>query len=65
MDGWEVVEQLRQMDVFRYTPIIAVTAHVTHHEEERARAAGCSTHIGKPFTPHLFLETIRSILNVN
>src|ERR1700694_2187814 len=49
MDGWEAVSHLRKMPEFRSTPIIAVTAHVSPREAERARAAGCTAHIGKPF----------------
>src|SRR5690349_41712 len=37
MSGWEAVGHLRQVSEFRDTPIIAVTAHVSASEEERAR----------------------------
>ncbi len=49
MDGWEAVRHLRKMREFGTIPIIAVTAHVSPREEERAMAAGCTAHIGKPF----------------
>lgn len=49
MSGWEAVEQLRQMDEFADTPIIAVTAHVSSEEIERAKGVGCTVHLAKPF----------------
>src|SRR5579864_7621964 len=40
LSGWEAVAQLRKMDEFGETPIIAVTAHISSDEIERARIAG-------------------------
>ena len=62
IDGWEAVGHLRRMREFRDTPIIAVTAHVSASEAERARAAGCTTHIGKPFDSPVLLQTIARLL---
>lgn len=63
LSGWEAVAQLRQMSEFSATPIIAVTAHVSSVEVERARAAGCSAHIGKPFDASVLLRSIARLLN--
>jgi two-component system, cell cycle response regulator DivK len=65
MDGWEAVEHLRKMPEFRTTPIIAVTAHVSPQDEKRAMAAGCTTHIGKPFNSKLLLQEIAHLLANN
>ena len=62
MDGWEAVRHLRKMREFRTTPIIAVTAHVSPQEEERAMAAGCTAHIGKPFDTRVLLQSIARLL---
>ena len=62
MDGWEAVRHLRKMPEFRTTPIIAVTAHVSPLEAERAMAAGCSAHIGKPFDTRVLLQSIARLL---
>jgi CheY-like chemotaxis protein len=62
MTGWEAVEHLRHLPDFRDTPIIAVTAHVASGEVERAMAAGCSAHLGKPFEKHLLLQHIARLL---
>ena len=62
MDGWEAVGHLRKMPEFRTTPIIAVTAHVSPLEAERAMAAGCTAHIGKPFDTRLLLQEVARLL---
>ena len=64
MDGWEAVRHLRKMPEFATTPIIAVTAHVSPREEERAMAAGCTAHIGKPFDTRVLLQSITRLLKV-
>ena len=64
MDGWEAVRHLRKMREFRSIPIIAVTAHVSPREEERAMAAGCTAHIGKPFDTRVLLQSIARLLKV-
>ncbi len=62
LDGWEAVKHLRKMPEFRTTPIIAVTAHVSPQEAERAIAAGCTTHIGKPFDMRVLLQEVARLL---
>ncbi len=62
MDGWEAVGHLRKMREFRSIPIIAVTAHVSPREEERAMAAGCTAHIGKPFDTGVLLQEVARLL---
>ena len=62
INGWEAVELLRKMPEFRDTPIIAVTAHVSTVDQERALAIGCSVHIGKPFKTRALLQSIADLL---
>ena len=62
IDGWEAVGHLRKMREFRATPIIALTAHVSPLEEERAIAVGCTAHIGKPFNTRALLQSIARLL---
>ena len=44
MSGWEAVAQVRQMDEFTDTPIMAVTAHVSSEEIERAKGVSWTVH---------------------
>ena len=62
MSGWDVVKHLRQMDGFRTTPIIAVTAHTAKGDAERSLAVGCTSHVNKPFDILALLEQIESLL---
>jgi len=62
MDGWEAVAHLRKMREFRTTPILAVTAHVSPFEEDRAMAAGCTAHLGKPFDTRVLLQEVARLL---
>lgn len=65
MDGWETVYRLRQLAEFKSTPIIALTAHATRKDEERALAAGCTGYISKPFDMENLLEYIGSFAPKN
>ena len=62
IDGWEAVGHLRKTNEFRTTPILAVTAHVSPFEEERAMAAGCTAHLGKPFDTRVLLQEVARLL---
>jgi two-component system cell cycle response regulator DivK len=63
LSGWEVVKQLRRLTAFARTPIIAVTAHVSRADQERAEAVGCNAHLGKPFDVIMVLEMVERFLN--
>ncbi|GCE22795.1 response regulator [Dictyobacter kobayashii] len=63
MSGWEAVAYLRKLALFRQTPIIAVTAHVSQADQERARTIGCNSHLGKPFDVITVLDTIAEFLS--
>ena len=62
MDGWEAVAHLRKMREFGTIPILAVTAHVSPFEEDRAMAAGCTAHLGKPFDTRVLLQEVARLL---
>ncbi len=50
MSGLEVTKQLRQMPVFRKTPIIALTAYAMRGDRERFLEAGCDAYLSKPIS---------------
>jgi two-component system, cell cycle response regulator DivK len=62
ISGWELIPQLRAMPTSLHTPIIAVTAHVSKADQERALALGCNAHLGKPFDIEVVIETIAQVL---
>jgi CheY-like chemotaxis protein len=62
MSGWDVIPQLRLIHSLAHTPIIAVTAHISKADQERALALGCSAHLGKPFDIETVVDTINQLL---
>ncbi|GAC1387285.1 MAG: response regulator [Ktedonobacteraceae bacterium] len=62
MNGWETVILLRDMDEFRYTPIIAVTANATKQDAEHSLAVGCNLHVSKPFDIETILEHVSHLV---
>jgi len=48
LDGHETTTRMRTMVGFQDTPIVALTANVTHGAREMALAAGCDGYIAKP-----------------
>ena len=63
LDGWEATRRLKADERLKSIPVIAVTAHVTEEEEERARACGCDDFLPKPIDEVLLFEKLRQHLS--
>ena len=63
MNGDEVVRIIRQREVGRRTPIIAVTAHAVLGDNQRLLEAGCDGYVAKPFRIEALAEEIRRVLD--
>lgn len=50
LDGFEVLQQLRQDQSFHTTPIVALTASAMQGDRERAMALGFTSYIAKPIS---------------
>ena len=61
MDGLSVARHLRARADTRDVPIVALTAHAMRGDEERAREAGCSGYLTKPFDTRRFLDLVASL----
>jgi CheY-like chemotaxis protein/signal transduction histidine kinase/HAMP domain-containing protein len=59
MDGYETTRAIREMDVFRGLPIIAVTAKAMKGDREKTIAAGASDYITKPVDTEQLLSLMR------
>jgi CheY-like chemotaxis protein len=62
MDGLELVSHIRQTDLLRDIPVIAVTAHAMTGDRERTLDAGCDAYISKPIDEELLLDKIDELI---
>ena len=58
LNGYEAARLIKADPALRHVPIIAVTSYALSGDEEKARAAGCSGYIAKPFSPRRMLATV-------
>jgi two-component system cell cycle response regulator DivK len=63
LSGYDAARLIKQDPVLRHIPIIAVTSYALSGDEEKARAAGCSGYLAKPFSPRRMLATVREFLD--
>ena len=63
LDGLTVTGIIKDNPDTRGIPIIALTAHATRGDEEKARMAGCDGYISKPIDTRTLPETIQNLLD--
>lgn len=63
LDGYGAARLIKANPTLRHIPIIAVTSYALSGDEEKARAAGCSGYIAKPFSPRRMLAAVREFLD--
>ena len=61
MDGFGVIENVRKDNRHRATPILVLTTESDSTKKERARAAGATGWIVKPFNPEKLVSAIRRV----
>ncbi len=64
MDGFEFVQQLRQLPRFENTTILATSANVFAENHQRSLAAGCNDFLPKPIQPEQLFATLQHHLNI-
>ncbi|MDH5257046.1 MAG: response regulator [Gammaproteobacteria bacterium] len=62
MDGYAVLQQLKESPDTKNTPVIAVSANAMPSDIQKSAAAGFVNHITKPIVITDFIEEIRKIL---
>jgi two-component system cell cycle response regulator DivK len=62
IDGYEVARRVRAGSTNTTTPIIAVTSYALTGDEDKARSAGCTDYVSKPFRPRELLAKVRQYL---
>jgi CheY-like chemotaxis protein len=58
MDGFEVLQQLRQDEALRHTPIVAVTALSMPEDRQKVLRAGFNGYFSKPIEPENFVAQL-------
>ena len=62
MDGYEIAGVLKNDEVTRRIPVIAVTSYAMRGDREKVLAAGCEGYIEKPINPDTFMKQILSFI---
>lgn len=62
LNGWQVTQRIRQDEVLRATPIIALTAFAMTEDRDRSLEAGCNDYETKPVAFSRLLTKINGLL---
>lgn len=62
LDGFEMLQVLREMDQYKNIPIVALTASVMNEEVAKLRTVGFNGAIAKPIDQNTFEEYLSQIL---
>ena len=61
MDGFGFIEGVRASDRYRTTPILVLTTESDQTKKDKARAAGATGWIVKPFAPDKLIDAVRRV----
>jgi CheY-like chemotaxis protein len=61
-DGVQATKAIRQLQAYKNTPIVALTAYVMEGDKEEFLQAGCSHYLSKPFVSSELKSLMNSIL---
>jgi two-component system chemotaxis response regulator CheY len=61
LDGFGFIEQLRQQERFRRTPVLVLTTESDADRRARAKALGATGWIVKPFDPRKLVDAVRRV----
>jgi CheY-like chemotaxis protein len=62
LDGWEATRRLKANAAVKHIPVIALTAHASREDQQRAMEAGCNDYLTKPVERETLLGAIRKHL---
>ncbi len=62
MDGWQVLNHLRNDPATKSLPVVVLTAHAEEESRRRADEGGADAFVTKPFQPNDFRQTVLDLL---
>jgi DNA-binding response OmpR family regulator len=62
MDGYQVLQIIRQDDAMRNTPVLVLSAKGRDLDRDTAIKAGASDYITKPFSPQRLVDRLQEML---
>jgi two-component system cell cycle response regulator DivK len=62
LDGYEATRRIKAHPALTATPIIVVTSYALSGDDIKAREAGCTAYVPKPYSPRQLLAKIREFL---
>ncbi len=62
MDGIELIKKLRELDAYKYTPLLMLTTESAADKKTEGKQAGATGWIVKPFDPDQLVATIKKVL---
>jgi two-component system cell cycle response regulator DivK len=63
VSGLEVTKWIKQDQILRTIPVVAITAFAMKGDEEKIRNGGCEAYIAKPISVAGFLRTVERFLS--
>jgi len=62
IDGLATAREIRKMEKYKDTPVVAMTAYVLPDSEEKFLSEGCTHYLPKPFTKNQLTSLLTNIL---
>ena len=62
MDGITLINELRRLTAYKFTPILMLTTESSDAMKSQGRAAGATGWLVKPFDPQKLIEVVRKVI---
>ncbi len=62
MNGIELIKEIRKIKEYRFVPILFLTTETKSELKQKAKAAGATGWITKPFDKNKFLQVIKKVI---
>ena len=63
LDGLQLTRWIKEDELTRDLPVLAVTAYAMEGDDEIARETGCSGYIAKPYDPAVLVREARRLID--